>query len=258
MDETEIRSKLRTKLFGRELHIYEHIGSTNDAAKKLPPTVPEGTVVLAEEQTSGRGRLGRVWHSVKGESLTFSVVIKPDIRQSHLGIISLYASLAVAEGIKDSTGLQPECKWPNDVLVGGKKCCGILSEATFVRGRCEGIIVGIGLNVNQGDFPGELSRTATSLRQAAGARYDVGDILSVLLHHMEKNYPAVQDGRYEEIRTGWLRYAPMIGKTVTISTPGASCRGIARRIEENGELVLWHGGKEERFSSGDLTLRIEA
>ena len=127
MNEAEVRGKLRTKFFGRELYHYESVGSTNDVAKKLPQDTPEGTIVVADEQTAGRGRLGRRWQSARGESLTFSIILRPEILQKHLGMMSLYASLAVAETIKEVTGIRPECKWPNDVLIGGKKCCGILS-----------------------------------------------------------------------------------------------------------------------------------
>jgi BirA family biotin operon repressor/biotin-[acetyl-CoA-carboxylase] ligase len=258
MTELEIQRKLRTTNFGKTLFLYDSVDSTNDIAKNIYRTAAEGTVIVAEEQTSGRGRLGRKWHSTRGESLTFSIILRPDIQQPFLGILSLYAGLAVAETIEELLGIPPECKWPNDILIEGKKCCGILSESSFVNDRCAGIIIGIGINVNQQEFPPEISSTAVSLLQIAKAQYANDAVLSTLLFRMEQLYPLVQHHRYGQLCEGWLRYAKMMGKVVTITQSQGSHQGIAKRIEENGELVLLCNGEEKRFSSGDLTLRNQA
>ncbi|MBI3766348.1 MAG: biotin--[acetyl-CoA-carboxylase] ligase [Ignavibacteriales bacterium] len=162
----EIRLSTQSKIIGKNIHTFDLLDSTNLKAKSLlQEGEEEGTIVIAEEQTAGRGRMGRSWVSERGKNLTFSVVLKPQISPESIGIVSLYGGLAVAEAIQDQSHLHPECKWPNDVLLNGKKCCGILSEAVFKQGSLVGVVMGIGINVNQRVFTRELRATATSVRK---------------------------------------------------------------------------------------------
>src|ERR1043166_7342765 len=132
MTESEILPHLRTIQFGKKIVAFDSLDSTNLRAKSLPPEdAVTGTVVITDEQTAGRGRLGRTWTSEKGENLTFSIILRCALPAESAGVISMYASLAVARAIQSQTGEMPECKWPNDVLLNGKKCCGILSDASI-------------------------------------------------------------------------------------------------------------------------------
>ncbi len=258
MTKDEITKKLRSKVFGQAVHYYQRLESTNSMARILADQSNEGTIVIAEEQTAGRGRRGRSWISESGENLTFSVILKPHIGLPHLGIVSLYACLSVAEAIESITGKRPEVKWPNDVLVDGMKCCGILSESIIDGGTKTTIITGIGLNVNQSAFPGELTHSATSLLLAASTRFDRADVLVAILERMEKWYTFVQTQQYEVIRSAWLNYATFIGKQVSITDGSETIAGIAVTVERNGELVLSQNGVNRRFAVGDLTLRVQS
>ena len=182
----EILYGLRTKVIGRQLHCYEVVGSTNDVAFDLAAQgAPEGMVALAEEQTAGRGRQGRAWHSPPRVGITMSCILKPPLQPSDLWIVTACASVAVCRAIAGQTGLRPVVKKPNDVLVEGRKVCGILTEA-----RGETVVLGIGISVNHEwkDFPEELHEVATSLRIASGQKVDRIGLLRRTLEALDAGY----------------------------------------------------------------------
>ena len=253
MTTQEIQPYITSKIFGKNIFAYDVIDSTNIKAKSLIQH-GEGVVVIAEEQTTGRGRLGRSWISEPKKNLTFSIIIKPKILPNRIGIISLYAGLSVAEAMKEITKLNPVCKWPNDVLLDGKKFCGILSEAVFKGNVLDSIIIGIGINVNQSDFPRELQLTATSLFISSGKEFDRFKVLASILEKLERNYALIQGGELNDVLQKWKKNTTMFGKEITINQNGCPITGIVERIDDDGGLILCTNKGEEKFLAGDITL----
>jgi BirA family biotin operon repressor/biotin-[acetyl-CoA-carboxylase] ligase len=256
MTESEIIAGTPTRFLGKHVRLFDTIDSTNTAAKRFAQEgAPEGTIVVAEEQSAGRGRLGRSWESAKGVNLTFSVILRPRVAPSELGLLPLLAGVAVCETIRETCRLDAACKWPNDVLVGGKKVCGILSESLLQGDDVGAVIVGIGLNVNQAAFAPELAATATSLLLARGAACDRTGILCALLAGMEPLYDLFTGGRRGEIVARWSAAAPMIGRRVRVAGPGAVREGIAQGIAPDGALLITTGDGLLAVHAGDVTLR---
>ncbi|MBI1803836.1 MAG: biotin--[acetyl-CoA-carboxylase] ligase [Ignavibacteriae bacterium] len=248
----EIAERLTTRTFGRRIFSFDSIDSTNSFAKNIAHEVEEGTLVIAEEQTAGRGRLGRSWQSERENNLTFSIIIKPDILAEHLGVLSLYAGLAVTEALQAQTQLVPHCKWPNDVLIGGKKCCGILSESTLAREKATSVVIGIGINVNQSSFPDDI--LATSLSLEAGRVFDRVNVLAAVLAKLEEWYRCIRMQEYTRIIDAWKSHAPMLGRHMRIKHNDDVLEGIARRIETDGSLILQSNGRELKLTAGDVSI----
>ena len=255
MTEQEIHKYLRTKIFGRKLFCFETVDSTNLYAKSLmEQEFEEGILVIAENQTAGRGRLGRTWQSESGKNLTFSILLKPKISPESVGVLSMYASLAVAEAIQEISALAPECKWPNDVLVDEKKLCGILSEAVFHHEKLSGVIIGIGLNVNQTAFLPPLERSATSLALVLGSVFDRVQVLTCILQKLELWYAYLQRGQLQEILSQWQKHTTMFGKELAIDEQGRQMKGIAKSLDIDGGLIVSVNGIEKKILAGDVTI----
>ena len=255
MTESEIRNHLTTRLFGKTIYAFDSIDSTNTKAKAFAlDGAEEGTLVIAEEQTAGKGRHGRIWLSENGKNLTFSVLLRPVIPVERIGIISLFAGLAVAEAIENAIGIPPECKWPNDVLLNGKKVCGILSETVIQQNRLSSIVVGIGINVNQSQFAAEISDTGASLLLATGKTVNRLQLLSLTLERLEYWYHKISSGAFLEIVNRWKLFCTMDGRTISVDRLGHTITGIVRGFAEDGGLLLQVDDKELKFLSGDVTL----
>ena len=251
----EIRLSTRSGIIGKNILTFDCLDSTNLKAKSLlQEGEDEGTIVFAEEQTAGRGRLGRSWVSERGKNLTFSVTLKPKISPEFIGIVSLYAGLAVASAIEEQMHIRPECKWPNDVLLNWKKCCGILSEAVFTQGNLAGVVIGIGINVNQTAFPTEIQTTATSLAIVKGEPVDRNSIFAAVIKQMNDLYGSLQAGYFNHLRECWNNYCSIFGKTISIRQHDTIITGIATRIADDGGLILTINGKEQKVLAGDVTL----
>ena len=189
MDIAQIKKNLKTKMIGREICYYKEIGSTNDEAKRLAKLdAEEGTVVIAENQTHGKGRLGRRWDSKEGESLTFSVIVKPHISSSKRFPITLLGALSAVRTIRLQTDLQVKVKWPNDIVIEGKKVGGVLSEASQSKKGPDSIIIGIGINVNNADFPPRLRDKASSLKLEGGKGISREKLFQGILEEFENLY----------------------------------------------------------------------
>ena len=238
MTEESIRAVLKTKSFGKKIYSFELLDSTNTFARSMLHEAEEGTLVIAEEQAHGRGRLGRSWASVAGKNLTFTLILKPQSSLEMLGILSLCPAIAVVQSIQRLTRLLPACKWPNDVLLNGKKLCGILSEVAWSNGTVSGIVMGIGININQAEFDGDLALSATSLALEDGRIFDRSIILAEILSSLEFWYSSFLEGRYEQIITTWKGYATMIGKQVSFRRGEAFVSGIAHDLDSDGGLLI--------------------
>ncbi len=248
-----ITSNLATRFIGQRVICYPRLTSTNDVAKReAQQGAREGTVIVAEEQTAGRGRIKRVWLSPKG-SIALSIILYPKL--AYLPSLIMVASLAVVHSIARVTGLKSQIKWPNDVLVNGKKVCGILIESDVKGSNVDYAVIGIGINVNLrlSDFP-EISPTATSLSHELGRDVSRLDMIRCLLVETERLYLALPTGQsvYQE----WRDNLVTLGKRVKVSSGEATYEGVAESVASDGSLLLRQSdGSLIKIVAGDVTLR---
>ncbi len=251
LDKNTIIEKLSTKYIGKNFSVFATIDSTNTFAKSLD--APNGTVIFAEEQTLGRGRMQRSWVAEKEKNLLFSIILYPEIEQTKIPLISFVASLAVAKAIRETTKLSTECKWPNDVLVNEKKVCGILLETVSSSKK---IIVGIGVNVNQKNFSQELQQKATSLYNEVKSEIDRGMLLIKILENFEFWYEQLQK-ESSIIIDEWKKYSTMLGKKIIINEHHSSFEAIAVDIQNDGGLCIkTFSGEERVVYSGDVSVKL--
>lgn len=271
-------NQVKNKEIGSEIIFYEKVDSTNIKAKELARNgCKPGTVVLAEEQSTGRGRMGRNWYSPRGTGLWFSIVIYPEILPGKSPFLTILTSLAVFESLQaieqdltsktriDSGGIQNNkmnreesalsIKWPNDILLNGKKVAGILSE-TSVSHRIKYAVIGIGINVNQEYFPVELEQKATSLKLYYKEEINRELLLEKLLSSFEKYYYFLLNNRERHLLDMWKERLNIIGKVVKILSGKKVYKGKVIGISDRGELIL-HDFKDgiKKFWVGDVSLR---
>jgi BirA family biotin operon repressor/biotin-[acetyl-CoA-carboxylase] ligase len=248
----------RAQIIGRDIRVFEETSSTNDVIEKLAHDgVKEGVVVFAESQTKGRGRLGRKWISPARKGLWFSVLLRPDLRPQEATQLTVASATALARAIKAETGLSPEIKWPNDILIGGKKVAGILTEMSAELDRVKQIILGIGVDVNltAAEFPAELRKLATSLRIELGKPVSRPELAATILAELDRDYARICEGKFESVADEWEEGCTTIGREVTIQIGGRRIRGTAEALGEDGALLLrTEHGRLERISGGDVTL----
>lgn len=246
------------QVVGRDIRVFQETSSTNDVAEKLARDgVGEGVVVFAESQTKGRGRLGRKWLSPKGKGLWFSVLLRPDLRPQAATQLMVAASTALARAIREQTGLAPEIKWPNDILVHGKKAAGILTELSAELDHIRHVILGIGVDVNlsASDFPPDLRKFATSLKLEAGRHLRRGELAAAILRELDADYARIVSRRFSEIREEWQKLCGTLGRRLSIQTGDRLIRGLAESLDEDGALLLrTEHGRLERITGGDVRL----
>lgn len=253
-----LQTGLNTQRFARRIFSFETIDSTNNCAKVLAGCfAEEGTVVIAESQSAGRGRLGRPWLSNPNENLTFSVVLRPALSPESINLLPLSISLAIAGAIEKATGLSVQCKWPNDLLVAGKKVAGILLEGSVKQNALEYVVIGIGVNVNQITFPHEIDTTATSLRKETGKEIDRPLLFREIMTALEREYSQCASEGFPSVPPRWLQRAAIINKTVTLSQNGQMMSGVVRGISGNGGLLVQIGDATRTFLAGDVTILKE-
>lgn len=216
----EISEALATSRFGREIFFQNEVDSTNRWAKRLAAEgAVEGTLVLAESQTQGRGRLGRSWASAPGRGLWFSVILRPKINSAELAGMTILTAVSMAQAINGATGIQPLIKWPNDLVFNGRKIAGILAEVNGEADLVNYLIIGLGLNVNhiKSDFPEELRSTATSLRMVNGSWLPRRPILQEFLRIFEGNYQTLATTGLSEIIKYAKVHSATLGKTIRVN-----------------------------------------
>ncbi len=256
-DLAKLQRYLTTKSLGRSFFYEQSLDSTNLRAKELARCgAPEGSLCLAEEQTAGRGRRGRSWHTPPGSCLAFSFLLSPACPPQKASMLSLVAGLATARAL-EGLGLSPQVKWPNDVVLGNKKICGILAELQTGREGRYAVIVGIGVNVNQEEFPEELQETATSLRLETGQCWEREQVLAAICNRFEEAY--TQFLRTEDLSLVKEEYERLLankGRQVRILEKETSFEGTALGITKNGELQvrLLDGTIREVFA-GEVSVR---
>ena len=257
-----VRDQLDTDRFGRSLRGYETVGSTNTAAAEWAGEgAPEGSVVVTEYQSAGRGRHGRAWTAKKGQNLMFSVVLRPALEADRLGLVTVAAGVAVAEAIEAFVAPhRAALKWPNDVLLEGRKTCGMLLESSLSGGQeAEVVVLGVGLNVNQTTFPDALADTATSLRLTAGRAVPRAPLFARLLRRLEVRYDAVQarQSSGDAVRDAFHDRLATLGEraTVRVSEAEAPITGVVRGITDTGALRLDTPEGPRVVHAGDATTR---
>ena len=259
-DRVRFASRLATRRLGRSLILRAEVGSTNDVAwEACADGAPDGTVVVADAQTRGRGRGGRVWHTAPGRALALSVLLRQGGDRRPLGLLPLAAGLAAAEAL-ETLGAAPVLKWPNDVLLGGLKVAGVLCESRRVPdpagGTLDAAVVGVGVNVAQvaADFPAEIAGTATSLA-LAGLSADREGVAAAILDALEPRWEGLQQGMRDALLEAWSARADFWGAAVAVRTPAGEVRGVARALDPDGALVLvLEDGSEFAVRAGDLDL----
>ncbi|MGM9923140.1 MAG: biotin--[acetyl-CoA-carboxylase] ligase [Bacillus sp. (in: firmicutes)] len=241
MSADSIRLQIKSNILGRSIHYYDCVESTQRIANELAHTsADEGTIVVADEQTGGRGRLAREWHSAKGTGIWMSIILKPHIPIHEMPKLTLLTAVAVAQAIESTTGVSPHIKWPNDVLMNGKKVCGILTEMQAEADGIHSVVIGPGINVNQRleDFPEELRDIATSLMIETGKTVAREVLISSILSKLEDLYLLFQHEGFGPIKALWESYAINMGKTITATTAQGRITGKALGITEDGVLLI--------------------
>ena len=248
----------KTKAIGRDIRVFEQTTSTNDVIEKLARDgVKEGVVVFAESQTKGRGRLGRKWISPARKGLWFSILLRPDLRPQETTQLTVASATALRRAIQSETGLKPEIKWPNDILIGGKKVAGILTELSAELDKVRCVVLGIGIDVNldAGELPAELKKTATSLKIETGETVSRAELASAILRELDEDYSRVCAGKFQKIADEWEEHCATIGRNVTVQIGDRKIRGRAESLGEDGALLLrTEHGHLERITGGDVTL----
>ena len=248
----------KTKVVGRDIRVFQETSSTNDVAEKLARDgVKEGVVVFAESQTRGRGRLGRKWTSPSKRGLWFSVLLRPAVRPQEATRLTIASATALARAIRLQTGVVPEIKWPNDILLRGKKVAGILTEMGAETDRVKHVVLGMGVDVNQaaGDFPVELRKIATSLKIESGETVDRPALAAVIMRELDRDYARACSARFPELADEWEAQCVTLGRNVTIHIGDRTVVGRAESLDDDGALLVrTQHGRLERITGGDVML----
>ena len=252
----EILSVMTTEVMGRKIYYYDCLGSTNDQARMLAEQgAEEGSLIIAETQNTGKGRMGRAFFSPEGCGIWMSLILKPEIPPMDASMVTLVGAMAVQEMMQDY-GIVSGIKWPNDIVIDGRKVTGILTEMSAGPDRINYIVIGIGINANMKFFPEELEKTAISMSMVTGENYHRAEIIACVMDHFEKNYR-------EFLKTGDLRFlkerynAGLIhkDKEIDVHEIRRVWRGISRGINDIGELIVSSDEGDVIVRSGEVSIR---
>ena len=254
----EVMPHLKTLTLGRSIDYHGVVDSTNRAVGDLARQgAVEGTVVVADAQTAGRGRMGRHWESPAGENLYFSILLTPNVEPARVPQLALVAAVAVHEGLGECCPeIIAQIKWPNDILVGGRKVAGILCEASLEADRVHRVILGVGINVNGASLPPPLRAIATTLRIAGGREVSRPALLAGVLNRLETRYEGwLRDGSLATLLDYFERHSALNDRPVAVENRSGVVRGTARAITPTGELVIETAdGARLRLLAGDVHL----
>ncbi|MFH1752745.1 MAG: biotin--[acetyl-CoA-carboxylase] ligase [Candidatus Omnitrophota bacterium] len=249
----EVTWNLKTRFVGKRVYSYERIDSTNDRAYQLAEEgAQEGVVIIGEQQLKGKGRMGRRWVSPKG-GIYFSLILRPKMMPTEVSKLTLIAAVSVAETLRETTGLNCQIKWPNDILIGASKICGILTELKAEQDATSFVILGIGINVNT--KPSDLPKHATSVFKETEKKISRIDLLKMLLKNIENHYNLFKSNKFNAIIEEWKNLSAVLGKRVRITEKSKTLEGQAIDIDEGGALVIrLDSGLRERVLAGDVIL----
>lgn len=255
--ESDLRGLLRTESIGSTVRAFESVDSTNTIAAEWGGSgAPHGALVFAEYQSRGRGRFGRAWQARPGLNLTFSIVLRPELGPDQLGLVTIAACVAAADAIEAlTTPTRPTIKWPNDVLLNGRKCCGMLLETSVSKTNEHPVVVlGTGLNVNQDSFPQELSDRATSLLLETGQLVDRMQLLADICDRIERRLEQAKRSS-AELRRDYMARMTDIGAPVRLhfSSAEGGVQGVTLGLDESGGLILQTDAGPRVFHAGEVT-----
>ncbi len=254
----EIEEWLNTEYIGRKVHYYDTIDSTNIEAKNIAYSEKEGTIVVAESQSKGRGRLGRDWESPKGKGLWMSIILKPKVNPVHVAKVTLIGAAAVNLALED-IGIDSYIKWPNDIVINGKKICGILTEMSSELNMINYVVMGIGINVNldEKDFSKEILDKGTSLKIEAGKEINRKKLLATVLNKFEKLYtPFTEEENLSQTIEICRKYSILLEKDIRVINNGKERIGKAIDINDDGNLIVkYENGEIESLLSGEISVR---
>jgi len=259
ISQDNIKDVFHGDIIGSDIIFHESITSTNDRALEigLNRDHPEGIVVIADSQTSGRGRLGRKWISPSGVNLYFSVILQPPFSQQECTILSLAAAASAVSAIEDYTGLNASIKWPNDILINGKKIGGILVEFKSGHGKTDMLIIGMGINVNMtlDKLPDDIKPHTTSLMIENGLEVSRTELLGRLLSELESTYKLLIKGDREILIKKWADSVSTIGKEISVIIKEQIITGTAEAVTGSGGLLIrLADGREEIINAGNVTI----
>ena len=261
LSESEILSRLTTNWAGRTLHYFDETGSTNiDAKRYAEEGEPHGTTVVANMQSAGRGRRGRLWQSPAGSAIYMTIMLKPQFIPDKASMLTLVMALSVADAIVEATGLSAGIKWPNDIVVNKKKVCGILTEMNVELDYIQYVVIGVGINVNNNspeEFPEEIRQTATSLKIEAGMQISRAALLERVLAHFEKNYDIfTKTLDLSALMEAYDARLLNLNAEVRVLDPKGEYTGIARGINPTGELLVEkENGEVVPVYAGEVSVR---
>lgn len=254
----EVGSLLDTKWAGSRICYERSVDSTNNRAKRLAEEgAPHGTLVVADEQTRGKGRRGRSWTTPPGANVSMTLIIRPDIRPEKASMLTLVMGLAVAAACRELFDLDAKIKWPNDIVVGSKKLCGILTEMSAEMNAIHYLVIGVGINANIEAFPQPLREAATSLRLELGKKVKRAEVICCCLRHFERYYEKfMEKGDLSELRGEYDSRLANYGRQVKVLAPGNEYLGLSRGIDEKGELMVEReDGTIEAVYAGEVSIR---
>jgi BirA family biotin operon repressor/biotin-[acetyl-CoA-carboxylase] ligase len=255
----EIQLGLKTKMMGRNIHFEEAVTSTQKIAQSLANDgVPEGTIVVADQQTKGRGRMARAWYSPSGTGIWMSMVIRPNIPVNTTPQLTLLTAVAIVQAIEELTPLKPDIKWPNDIMINGKKIVGILTELQAEADQVHSVIIGTGINVNQKkeQFPEDLQNIATSILIETGEAWERAQFIQTILLKFEGLYSIFLSQGFKPIKLLWEGYAISINKKMIARTLKGTVEGRAIGIDDDGVLLIETEDRSiERIYSADIELK---
>ena len=256
---SEISKSLETTYIGKNLYIYDEVSSTNDLAKFLSAqNVENGTVIISEKQTNGKGRSGKDWESPLG-GIWLSIITTPNVNQSKLPLITLATGVAVAKTLEKIGVENPEIKWPNDIMINGKKVCGILTESVTKLNSVQHVIIGVGINANLeiSQFPIELQEKTTTLKEELGEKCDKNLLIEIFMEEFEKVNELFNHENYESILKEWRKRSYTIGKIVEVRKPyNEYFDAYVLGINKEGALIVERiDGTLEKVISGECIVK---
>lgn len=254
----EVKSQLKSQIFGQELYFFDEIDSTNNYIKKIAENnASHGSLAIAECQTGGKGRRGRVWESPKGSGIWMSYLLRPTIPPYSASMITLVAGLAVAKVLSEVSGLDAKIKWPNDIVVNSHKVCGILTEMSADPDMINYVVVGIGINVNTKSFPEEIAQVATSVRIETGKQYSRSEIIARICESFEEFYEKFcETSDMSLLIDEYNRHLVNVDREVRISELTGEYTGTARGIDKEGQLLVeLPDGNIKAVFAGEVSVR---
>lgn len=254
----ELESRMTTKWAGHPVVCYKVLESTNLQAKlDAEKGAPQGTLIVADMQTAGRGRRGRAWSSPPGKNVYFTLILKPEIEPDKASMLTPVMGLAVAEGIRRTCNAEAMIKWPNDIVIDGKKVCGMLAELSVERDFIHYVVIGVGINVGQQAFPEEIAQTAVCLQDVCGVKVSRAELAANVMQAFEEHYDAfLERGDLSALKPRYERLLVNNGRQVRVLDPGGEFQGIARGIDRFGELLVERtDGSVVSVYAGEVSVR---